>query len=123
MSTCICLPWRGYHRAECPCQAAYEGHRAELADLTEDEIAAGRALVADGWVQLSRKYRRVMQLPSQGTALSVLEGIDPGKVRLLRERMEHALECEARSTIWALHLGETRELDPRAFAAFRKAVK
>ena len=120
--TCICKPWRGYHCAECPCQVAYEGRRAELADLTDDEIAAGRKLVDERFVQVSRKYRRIFQLPEQGAAFEILGRLDPEKAARMLEDAMRKLESEARSVLWALCMGETRELTPREFEAFRMAV-
>ncbi len=120
MSACTCQPWRGYHGPTCPCQAAYAAHRP--AEPTADEVAEAQALVAAGYVQVSRKYRRIFQLPAPGTALGVLDRVDPGKAAALRASAAQRLEAEARSVVWALQLGDSRELDPSAFEAFRRAV-
>jgi hypothetical protein len=121
---CVCKPWRGYHLPECPCQAAYERIREdELADdpLSDEEAdAQGVAMVKEGWVQQSRKYRRVILVPAGTSAIAELERLDPERAAAVRERAAHFLETEARQSLW--HYGETRTLPLRQFEAFRKAA-
>lgn len=121
MSACICKPWLCYHLKACPCQAAYEANKPP--EPTDDDMATARELVAAGFVQASRKYRRIFKLPEKGMALEQLEFMDPLKAKLLRDRAAQALEAEARAVIWALHIGEERELTPAEFVAFQRAAK
>lgn len=123
--TCICKPWTGFHRQECPCQAAYEEQReAALEEGPQDEAeiqALAAQLVAEGWRQKSRKYREVVRLAVEGSALAELERRDPEKAADLRTYHAKQLECSARTTLW--HDGEKRALPLRVFEAFRAAAK
>lgn len=119
---CICRPWNGYHLDACPCQAAYQRSReAELeADPTSDEDAAAFAaqLVADGWVQQSRKYRRVIRVPYGVSAIEELERLNPAAAEQTRLAAAMFIENQARAQLY--RYAETRELSYKVFAAFRK---
>lgn len=58
MIECICKPWRGYHKQECPCQAVYEQHKRESVP-TEHDVALAYMLRAAGYEQASRRHRMV----------------------------------------------------------------
>lgn len=121
---CVCRPWRGSHLPECPCQAVYEEIRAnQLAECPLSDAEAeqlGAALVRDGWKQQSRKYRRVVKVPSGSSALGEIERLDPAEAARLRDAAAKSLENAARQQLW--HYRETRELSLKVFEAFRRAA-
>lgn len=102
--------------------------------LTEDElrpsekdIEFGRALVADGWKQTSRKYRQVRRV-APAHRVTADELINPavaerGAARAVRLQMSDA-SIEQITLLWgSVKLGEIEEmtLSVKQFAAFRAA--
>jgi hypothetical protein len=125
MSQCICKPWKGYHLPACPCQSKYEELRRdelEACDLSDAEAKAeAEKLVQEGWRQQSRKYRRVVLIPSGSSSIAELERLDPEGAAAVRRSAEEFLEREARASL--RHYGETKELPLKVFEAFRKMVQ
>lgn len=121
---CICKPWQGYHLPECPCQAEYEANRARLlGDVTperrEEAQRYAASLVADGYCQVSRKYRRVVRVHPQGNAWEELMRVAPQEAARLRPFVDEFMERTARNALW--HHGQKQELDLLTFEEFRKA--
>ena len=92
---------------------------AELGmEICGADMATGRQLVAEGWLQTSRSYRAVARLPEGKTGLETLKERNP---RMYRNIMEQA-ERQAASTVLRTMTmpDERKELTIGEFAAFRK---
>lgn len=119
MSSCICKPWRGYHLDQCPCQAKYEEIKAESQPSASNREEAVK-LVAEGWLQTSRKYRQIVKVPLSDP-LAELERLDPERAAKVRASAEEYLRNQAIAALH--HYGEKRELTPALFEAFREEIK
>jgi len=86
---------------------------------TETETEEGERLAAEGWAQVSRRYRRVVRIPPSGGVWAELERVDPTEAERLRPVIAEFIERTARAALW--HCGETRELSAGTFGAFRVA--
>lgn len=97
-----------------------EQFSAEMtAEISSEDMTTGMNLVAEGWVQISRRHRMVARLPKGKTGLQALQERDLGAYKRLMERVER----EAASTflrVYSNREGERRELTLPEFAAFRK---
>lgn len=95
----------------------------QAANPTPEQQEEGRRLVAEGWMQTSRKYRSVARVPPGMTAIEALRTVSPREAADLERRLEQwAADAFRRSHSKDPLVTENRlVLDIGTFAAFRKA--
>ena len=89
--------------------------------MTAQEEA--QKLFDEGWVQKSRKYRKVRQVGGASGAdpFTMLKARRPDVVEHILEQAVQFMQNEARRCLW--HYGEDQELSPPVFEEFRKLTK
>lgn len=95
----------------------------EAMNPTPEQQEEGRRLVAEGWMQTSRKFRHVARVPPGMSPIEALRAVDPRAAADLEDRLQRWAADSFRRT-HAQHplVAENhRELDIGTFAAFRKA--
>lgn len=103
----------------CDCGQAERAAAHKPVEPTPSEREEGEQLASAGWRQVSRQYRRIVHVPDAGSAWAELERVAPAEAERLRPIIAEFVERTARAALW--HCGETRELSPGTFAAFRAA--
>lgn len=120
--------WRGYPiEMQVAWHNRYAEQRRDDMDKTPEEISAIQGCVQDlvdrGFVQTSRKYRRVTCIGKEGNAFQTLSQVDRAAadriVASAWELFHRHIEDNCRHTL--LFVGESVELSVAAFEAFRKA--
>lgn len=105
----------GYHKSERAKLACWSCSHPENLTPTEEHYEEARQLVKDGWLSVSNKYRTVARIKI------------PSITELLQPQFHGTwLEQELKELIrrqkgfWVRRRGETKELSPQVFYAFKK---